>query len=538
MLPHFLPHQVEKAVHRLLEDLASPVSLKVALLLRHGEYDQLASCRVDPRSYIEAESYWRDATAVSLLRKLPELPTTIDRKAVAEKSFLDCEASCLRANQRIYPLLFGDDPSPNGGVSAYIKRARKIAASVLGICPDYDKIDGRFGPGATYGDRGRLTTIPDKMSSVPTLTSEAWSLHFPWSGTLWASACASSGRKVSFVRGNRFTTVPKDATKDRGIAVEPSLNVFYQLGLGRVIRRRLLRAGIDLTNGQDIHRRIACEASIGGHLATIDLSNASDTICRNLVKLLLPKPWFERLDELRSHRTEFRGRWYLLEKFSSMGNGFTFELETLVFLCLILAISPDLTAGKNVFVFGDDIIVPTEYSSDVISILSFFGMTANRAKSFVDGPFRESCGGDYFMGVDVRPYFMKEAPNEPQQLISVANGLRRSTRASKDRSSHAHRAWRSILDALPSEIRRLRGPEDLGNLLVHDREESWRPRWRNGIREFRVWKPIEYHKVSLGHFKPEVTLAAACYGLGPNASEGIIPRDGVRGYGFGWVPRS
>jgi hypothetical protein len=537
---HFLPRQVEKAILQVFEDLGSPGSLKATLLWRAGDWDQLASCKVDPRQYIDSESYWRDATALNLLRKLVDLPTSYDRKAVAEDGFLKNEATCLRTNRRLQPYLppfFGEED----GVRAHIERARKIVESILGHFPDV--IDGRFGPGATYADRGRLTTIPDKMMSSPTLTSEAWPYHFPWSGTLWAKACASSGREVSFVRGNRFTTVPKDCEKERGIAVEPSINVFYQLGYGRVIRKRLEKAGVNLAIGQDIHRRVACEASIRGHLATIDLSNASDTICRNLVKLLLPPKWYRALNDLRSKRTLFRGKWHLLEKFSSMGNGFTFELETLIFLSLILALSTTdqkLVAGTNVFVFGDDIIVPTEVSSDVISMLEFFGMSVNKGKTFVDGPFRESCGGDYFLGVDVRPLFLKESPNEPQQLISLANGLRRISAHSVIRSSCTRRAWFSILDALPVTIRNLRGPEGLGDLLVHDSEERWRFRWRSGIRYFQVYRPARHRKVSWQNFRPEVILAAAVYGVdsGGKTYKGIIPRNGVESYKIGWVPLS
>jgi hypothetical protein len=528
---------VEKAVFQFMEDLASPGSLKAALLLQSGDWDQLAECYVDPRQYIDATSYWRDATAQSLLRKLIDLPTTFDRKAIAEDGFLSCEATCLRTNRRLHPFLC-PEMDTDKGVHEFIVRVQKIVAGILGNCPDI--IDGRFGPGATYGDRGRFTTIPDKMSSRPTLTSDAWSYHFPWSGTLWAKACAALGREMKFVQGNRFTTVPKDSTKFRGIAIEPSVNVFFQLGYGRVIRNRLKNARIDLANGQEIHRRVAREASIKGHLATLDLSNASDTVSRNLVKLLLPPKWFKVLNDLRSKKTEFRGNWHVLEKFSSMGNGFTFELETLVFLCLILGLSSDsqkLEPGVNVFVFGDDIIVPTEISKDVISMLEFFGMTVNKRKSFVDGPFRESCGGDYFLGVDVRPLFLKESPNEPQQLISLANGLRGLSQDSTIRSTCTRRAWFSILDALPVRLRSLRGPKDLGDLLVHDNEERWQFRWRSGIRYFKVYRPARFRKVSWSNFRPEVILASAVYGV-PFGGGGIIPRSSVAGYKIGWVPRS
>jgi hypothetical protein len=554
----FLPHSVEKAVLRLFEDLASPVSLSMKMLYESGSWDSLSSRKVDPRHYLDAESYWRDATAVSILRKLEDLPTSFDRKAVAEGNFLSSELQCFRTNLRLLPYLSPGLPETVEGVCSYIDRARKIVDVILGPCPD--NVDGRFGPGATYGDRGKLATIPDKMSSEPTVTLEAWPYQFIWCGTSWANACSSSKRYPTRVRGNRFTTVPKDATKHRGIAVEPSINVFYQLGYGRVIRNRLSQAGIDLTKGQDIHRRVACEASIRGHLSTLDLSNASDTVCSNLVKLLLPPRWFRVLDDLRSKRTLFKNQWFLLEKFSSMGNGFTFELETLIFLALIMALDQtgqNLVAGQNVFVFGDDIIIPTEYSKAVIATLSFFGMEVNKEKSFVDGPFRESCGGDFFLGVDVRPHFLKESPDEPQQLISLANGLRRLTKDSLCRSEVIRRAWFSILDALPTNIRSCRGPNDLGDLCLHDDESRWSVRWRSSIRYIKVYRPARFRKVPWKFFRPDVILASALYGVPDGVPRGLTgringrqsekhfmqlggvsPRNAVLGYKVGWVARS
>jgi hypothetical protein len=544
-----LDRPIKELVLRYWEDLATPVSLKSAILLRYGEYDQLASCKLDLRHYFDAERYWRDASAISIIRKLRELPTTIDRKAVAEETFLACELECLRTNRRLFPYLSpGLWADENRDVSAFIRRARKIISGILGPMPfDYE---GRHGPGATYGDKGRLTTVPDKMTSVPTITSSAKFHLLPWHQTLWAQACNTLGRQVSIVDGNRFTTVPKDCSKDRGIAIEPSINIFYQLGLGRTIRSRLKSSGIDLEHGQDIHRRVACEASKRGHLCTMDLSNASDTISRNLVRLLLPSPWFEALDDLRSKKTLFRGGWRVLEKFSSMGNGFTFELETLLFLGMILACETEtvkLVPGVNVFTYGDDIICPVEIAKDVISVLKFFGMTVNERKTFVDGPFRESCGGDFFEGVDVRPFFLKELPNEPQQLISFANGIRLSSEKTATRKAYGRRTWFRIIDALPVPLRNLRGPKDLGDLLLHDEEERWQFRWRsNGIRYFRVYRPAKYRKVAWSHFKPEVILASATYGVEsgtdggrlPHHLGGVTPRDAVSGYKVGWVPRS
>lgn len=514
-MPYSLPRDVEEVVLTLCEDLASPVTLGVAIRVRYGLWDDLASMRVDPKHYDSAERYWGDSQAVAFLRKCEDLPTTFDRKAKAMENFWLAEKECFRTNQRLLPFIYGKAYAPEDeGVYNFLLRTRKIVERILGPCPD--NLEGRFGPGATFGDRGQLTTVPDKMSSCPTLTSDAVWFLFPWTSTAWAKSCAGDRRDPSFVRGNRFTTVPKDCTKDRGIAVEPSINLFYQLAYGQVLKQRLARAGIDLQHADLIHKRVACWASIEKQFATIDLTNASDTVCKNLVEFLLPSRWYEALSALRSPYTRVEERWVLLEKFSSMGNGYTFELETVIFLAISMAVMEHLgiraLPGKDVFVFGDDIIVPTAAAQGVISALRYLGFTPNDKKSFVDGPFRESCGGDYFEGTDVRPFYLKEFPREPQQYIAMANGIRRLA-AKVNHSDFRHRllrrAWFRVLDAVPSHIRRLRGPEALGDLVVHDDEDRWQTRWRHGIRYVRCYRPAAYKAVDWKHFKSSVVLATA-----------------------------
>lgn len=550
--------EVRSVVLRLCEDIATPRALTVKLLLQNGEFDQLARLRVDPLHYLDgkAEAYRSDAIVTSFLRKLEDLPTSFDRKGKALENFWLSEKQCYKTNERLSPFLNGALNHPaDEGVHQFILAVRKYLYRVLGPVPSL--LEGKHGPGATYGDKGQYATIPDKMSSCPTLTSSSVPYLFQWCGTAWASACAASGRHPTFVRGNRFTTVPKDAEKDRGICIEPSVNLFYQLSYGEVIKRRLKRAGIDLRNGQTIHRRVACEASKQGHFATLDLSNASDTVCSNLVKLLLPPDWFEALDMLRSPCTLLGNNWVRLEKFSSMGNGYTFELETLIFLALsVVACNQDrdvpALAGVDIFVYGDDIIVPTECTKNVLAVLRYFGFTPNEEKSFVAGPFRESCGGDYFNGVDVRPFFLKESPSEPQHYIAMANGLYRMGSSDPVHGiddPRFRRAWFSVLDALPSHIRRIRGPQTLGDTTIHDAERHQRPRWRHSIRYFPVYRPHRHRTVAWAHFRPEVILACALYGTGDGRQRGnpttasdnrtgVTPRDSVLSFKLGWSPSS
>lgn len=536
---------VSGAFRKLAKAVDSPFTRLALELFEKGEWDSLLSLRVHPSSYDNALSYQGDAAVASFFRKCRDLPTSIDLRAKAVETFWKCEKICYQSNERLSPLLFGVGEEH---VLEIVSIARKNVQEILGSPPTL--VEGKFGPGATFNDRGKLTTVPDKMTEDTTFTPDALPWLFQWVGTAWASALAKSGRKPYSVRGNRFTTVPKDSSKDRGICIEPSINVFYQLGLGAFIKRRLKKAGIDLVDGQELHRRVARESSVNGLMATIDLSNASDTICKTLVKVLLPPKWFSLLDSLRATHTLIEGKWVKLEKFSSMGNGFTFELETLLFSSLARAVllfkGYDARLGEDVLTYGDDIIVPTSFASDVVAVLKYFGFEPNMDKTFIEGPFRESCGGDYFQGKAVRPYFLKENPCAPEDLINVANGLRELATDYRDNVLGHHfstSAWFCVLDALPTTIRNCRGPKDLGDTVIHDYPETWSTRTRNSIRYIRSYRPTRSERVGWEHWRPDVVLAASLYGIGdgrrnPLDLGGVTPRGSRPNRKVGWLAYS
>lgn len=543
-----LSHEVKSVSLAIMEGLACPRSLTVSIMVRYGLYEDLAELSADPLHYLDSESYWAAAQATGFLKKFPHLPTGLNLEDRARKAFWASEHTCYKTNERLSPFLFGAHAPEDEHVWEFIQRVRNEVLLILGRHPPSNWEDeARFGPGATMSDTSRYTTVPDKMSSVPSLTSNAWPFLFPWMGTQWYKAVNALGLGVNKVRGNAFFTVLKSAVSLRGCGKEPSLNVFYQLGFGRTVRKQLAKWGINLTTGQDLHREAARRASRTGDFATIDLSAASDTVAYNLVKLLLPPLWFQVFDHLRSPYTELDGKWVRLEKFSSMGNGFTFELETLIFAAIAkCACSSSPQVGKDLLVYGDDIIVPTIDAQNVISALSYFGFSTNKGKSFVSGSFRESCGGDFFDGVGVRPYYLKEDLNEPHNIIALANGLRRSALdASEDggRWLKLRTAWFRALDLLPEPVRRCRGPKGLGDVVIHDSEQHWMIRWKNSIRYVKSWSPKEYRKVRWNGFAYDVQFAAALYGVSrrkfDHTSEGdLVPRDGVAGYGHSWVPYS
>jgi len=541
-----MTHDALRVVEALMADLDCPRSLTVAILCRYEQWDQIASLKATPVDYLDSESYWAASMATDLLRKCADLPTTLDLDAITLDKWWQAERQCFVTNRRFDELL---DRGPLIG-DPYLERVGAVLASVrknlewlIGEAPP-STWEGAFGPGATVSDRSGYTTVPDKMSSVPTLTRDALFHLVPWTGTLWAKAQANLGHSPSFVRGNVYFTVPKDSTTHRPCAKEPSLNAYYQRGLGLVMAERLRARGIDLKDGKRVHMLVACRASQTSDACTIDLSSASDTIAHSVVNCVFPRRWASALNSLRSPMTRINNRWVRLEKFSSMGNGFTFELETALFTAICMTASglvPSARQGRTLLVFGDDIIVDQAHSEAVINLLKFFGFTPNERKTFLEGPFRESCGGDYWCGVAVRPHFIEKLPREPHEWISLANGLRR---ASSRRFPSIRRTWFKVVDQIPIAARH-RGPVELGDTVIHDDESRWSTKLEDSIRYVRTWSPVRHRKVGWWGFGYDVQMASILrvsfpdtdrIGVAaPEKDRYLIPRDGVLGYGPRWV---
>jgi len=130
-----------------------------------------------------------------------------------------------------------------------------------------------------------------------------------------------------------------------------------------------------------------------------------------------------------------------LEMISTMGNATTFPLETLVFWSIAvsatmtiaepnsLSILPNTKYFSSVSVFGDDCITPSNVTACFMAATVAVGFIVNTDKSFFNGGcFRESCGGDYYRGYNVRPLHL-EAPTSNKRsnlepwLYAFANGI-------------------------------------------------------------------------------------------------------------------
>jgi len=229
----------------------------------------------------------------------------------------------------------------------------------------------------------------------------------------------------------RVVQVPKTLKTPRIIAIEPTCMQYTQQGIMECLVaalearkrvtpglspkvRHVLWRMIGITD-QVPNQSMACEGSLSGDLATLDLSEASDRVSLKLVTTIL-EPYGNLLEAVlatRSVRASVPGHGDIsLTKFASMGSALTFPMEVIVFLTLVfygiqlklgrpLSEQDIVSYSDRVRVYGDDIIVPTDCVDYVVKALELFGSKVNHNKSFWTGRFRESCGKEYFDGHDV-----------------------------------------------------------------------------------------------------------------------------------------
>jgi len=220
----------------------------------------------------------------------------------------------------------------------------------------------------------------------------------------------------------KVVLVPKDSRGPRLISCEPLEYQWIQQGLGRKLARHLeyvstyTRFRVNFTN-QDINRGLAKTSSASHSYATLDLKDASDRVSLGLVRGVFTKTpeLLRALEASRTTETKLPdGRVIPLRKFAPMGSALCFPVEAYIFWVVIVSaviIGKNLPlekVGRRVFVYGDDIVVPTEWAALSIQGLESVGLMVNSSKSCVTGSFRESCGLDAFKGVEVTPLRLKK----------------------------------------------------------------------------------------------------------------------------------
>lgn len=365
----------------------------------------------------------------------------VDPEAAALVKFDEAEEACRVTNtcfQAWRQGRFQFHPE----VEAVLHMARSKIARVLGDAPSLRSIRPRFGPGANTQVQKKNACLVTKLERVPSCSANFVDPESAFKGLpfghlpdesqarIFADDDISKWRVVDFeIHVAQLEFAAKNAKIKRVIVKEPSLNGLYQLGLGDDMARRIrAKTGIDIRD-QTRNQRAALYGSISGKVATLDMSSASDTQALGLIDHLYSPDWMALFEGLRSHRAVLRDetgkvvKVYDFEKVSSMGNGFTFPLETLTFWALAQSVS-DRVLGKRaqrpVLVYGDDIVVESEVAEPLMRVLMAVGFLPNMTKSYWTGSFRESCGSDYVYGSNVRPVAVDDALTG-QQLFTLHN---------------------------------------------------------------------------------------------------------------------
>lgn len=255
-----------------------------------------------------------------------------------------------------------------------------------------------------------------KAHFAPLSRRELGNLNFDNGNDGYLCFRARFEKMVVISLGSVGDSVPKNNEKRRFINKEPMGNMILQRVIAKKLRRSLQYDWYNhIETGQSRHRaRI-----ISDLLATIDFSNASDSIHCDLAYLLFPASLRKLLFRWRSDFVLIDDSWHQPEKLCSMGNGFCFEILTLI----LLSISRTLDANSSVY--GDDVIIGNDYASEFTEIMSAVGFKVNEKKSFVNSPFRESCGAFYMDGVGYITSFDIHWVNSPLEFIVNCNKIKK-----------------------------------------------------------------------------------------------------------------
>lgn len=391
------------------------VSEVLTSALLQGDYREVIDYHVDYASLSRNDSQ-RIRQVQAYYAKRSDLDLGYDRLAVAERKFEASEEVCRESNE-VFRLRVKGKFQFFPRVERVLWHASRKIHSILGDIPRLSDLNFRFGPGATTQLPKRMASARAKLGQTPACSSELFPIahlvlaEMPlWLDSLTCEGPQPRGHTPVVLNPGKVAFVPKSAKEDRTIMVEPLLNTMCQAGIGSYMAARLRRCGVDIRD-QTRNQRLARKGSIDGSLATIDLSSASDTISTELVFDLLGVDWASFLNRFRTGTATYKGASLRLEKFSSMGNGFTFPLETLIFYALAFGCAVESGAETHdVSAYGDDIILPVGACSLLFDVFAACGFEVNKKKSYTEGPFRESCGADYFQGIDIRPVYQKTGP--------------------------------------------------------------------------------------------------------------------------------
>lgn len=380
-----------------LEALQTPIALSLHMQLEHCDTVTLPDVR--PADYLSPWAFHKDSQAVALFSKNESVVPSVNLEEKAVEDFYEIERQNKERNLNYSAIAIEK--------AELLHKVRRNVKILLTSDIPRSMFEGSmpiFGPGSTSSCSGKETTYLHKVQAKPECTSQCIDfIEYVTRGSI-----ARHPDDYVEVKGNVFFTVPKNFKTRRHCCVEPHLNTWYQRCIGLAMKQRLKEANYMLEHVPEINAaNLKFSAT---EYATLDLKQASDTIYKKIVEDVFPPTWYHHMNRARSHYTSVNGSWHHNEKFSSMGNGFTFEMETILFLAIVRSVVPQKLWCKCT-VFGDDIMCPVAYADGVAKALEGLQFIINKDKTFVDGDFKESCGVDVWLyngvSVNVRPIYLR-----------------------------------------------------------------------------------------------------------------------------------
>jgi len=437
-----------------------------------------------------------------LLFKKIEVPCSPKREAKAAENFYQTELELSTASA---------SPSDR---DYFLRVSDVLWGNLVYHLFDVD-LTPRHGPGATQ----------ERTSGNSKYLLERWyerlDNFFPLleNGFVLSAYSSKEYEAVHLVPGNeespvRVTFVPKTLKAPRVIAIEPVCMQYAQ----QAIRDRLyaLLESYDLTAGhvnfsdQSVNKRLAMASSDDGRLATIDLSDASDRVPHDLAMGMFRLcPERGAIDACRSRRAELPdGRIIDLTKFASMGSALCFPVESMYFYTICVAALLTLHSlpvtraniklvSRDIYVYGDDIIVPADAAEACLESLRKYFCKPNASKTFYRGSFRESCGMDAYQGREVTPiYLRKIVPRTRQDYTGLVSWSATANLFYKKgyfrTAEYLHCKVESILRVYPEVSLESAGVGRIYRTLSQVVPTKYRYNKRTQVREIRAWvvKPV------------------------------------------------
>lgn len=434
-----------------------------------GLFDLIESCdvagiskfRVDYDSCIPIEEIRNLRQTLAFYCKNSDIGSPKDRHRNMLLSFAESEIRNQLFNQKIHilsrvGLLWHHEDS------LFWRLSQKIS-NILGECPTIDELEPSFGPGSSTTVKKR-TTARFKLEASPVCPPEMADFIREYGPELLPTYFGVHEIGLLNDEGHgELSGVSKNWETLRSIITEAVLATFWQKPIGSVIKQRLLIHGINLYD-QSRNRELALLGSLTGEVCTVDVKGASNSVALMLVYISVIDPyWFDLLSVTRTGSIYIGDHLHTLEMFSSMGNGFTFELESVIFYAIALLATEEEGGDLSlVSVFGDDIIVPTCAYARLVRYLNECNFEVNSEKSFHTGPFRESCGHDYYFGINVRPFYLKDRWTYAR-LVGYINHQRRACVESGQPLDLILEKHLLDLEKLIPDSLRLYGPDGFGD---------------------------------------------------------------------------